>query len=62
MANDMIAASRTLSADDRPWNCGVSWAADATPTQAVTVKPLRRDTTFSPSRCSMAKSFLQARD
>ena len=51
-------AERTLSADERPWNCGVSCDVAATPTQAVTVKPLRRDTIFSPSRCSMANSFL----
>ena len=56
-----VAARRTLSADESPWNCGVSCDAAATPTQAVTVKPLRRDTIFSPSRCSMANSFLAAK-
>ena len=49
---------RTLSADESPWNWGVSCAAAATPTQAVTVNPFRLDTIFSPSRCSMANSFL----
>jgi hypothetical protein len=49
----------TFSPVGRPWNSGVSLAAGMALTHVSTVKPLARDTTFSPCNFSITYFLLQ---
>ena len=56
-----LLAFLTFSPVGRPWNSGVSLAAGMALTQVSTVKPLARDTTFSPCSFSITYFLLHRR-